>query len=103
MDPLPYRSPRDSAQEKLLGVLASLPRVRILVNEPGYVAAEFRTPGFGFPDDVEFLLDDDEKVVHFRSASRLGRSDLGWNRRRMVDISRRFLADAPPARARAEP
>jgi uncharacterized protein (DUF1499 family) len=99
MDPLPYTSTREAAQERLLRVLASLPRARILVNEPGYVAAEFRTPGFGFPDDVEFLLDDDEKVVHFRSASRLGTSDLGWNRRRMTDISRRFTeaatADVP--------
>lgn len=103
MDPLPYDSTRYAAQERLLRILASLPRVRILVNEPGYVAAEFRTPGFGFPDDVEFQLDEDEKQVHFRSASRLGTSDLGWNRRRMTDISRRFIEDAPRAEPEAGP
>jgi uncharacterized protein (DUF1499 family) len=39
-----------------------------------------------FVDDVEFLFDDEAKTIHFRSASRTGRSDFGVNRRRMEDI-----------------
>jgi len=39
-----------------------------------------------FIDDVEFLIDEDEELVHFRSASRVGRSDLGVNRKRMSKI-----------------
>jgi uncharacterized protein (DUF1499 family) len=38
---------------------------------------------------VEFLLDDEAKTVHFRSASRTGHGDFGVNRRRMEDIRSR--------------
>jgi uncharacterized protein (DUF1499 family) len=40
----------------------------------------------GFVDDVEFYLDADAKVIHVRSASRLGQSDLGVNRKRIETI-----------------
>jgi len=39
-----------------------------------------------FVDDVEFLLDDETKTIHFRSASRTGYGDLGVNRKRMEQV-----------------
>ena len=42
-------------------------------------------------DDVEFLFSDAEKVIHFRSASRIGRKDLGKNRNRMEKITEDYL------------
>jgi uncharacterized protein (DUF1499 family) len=50
---------------------------------------------FRFVDDVEFLADDAAKVIHVRSASRLGRSDLGVNRKRIELIRKRWLETAP--------
>ena len=47
-----------------------------------------------FVDDVEFFVDAQQKVIHFRSASRVGYSDLGANRKRMETIRRAFLARA---------
>jgi len=49
---------------------------------------------FGFVDDVEFVLDAGAGTIDFRSASRLGRSDLGVNRRRMAGIARRYAEEA---------
>lgn len=43
-----------------------------------------------FVDDVEFLFDEPGKIIHFRSASRVGYGDLGVNRRRMEDIRSRL-------------
>jgi uncharacterized protein (DUF1499 family) len=40
----------------------------------------------GFVDDVEFLIDDSAKLINVRSASRLGQSDLGVNRKRIETI-----------------
>jgi len=40
----------------------------------------------GFVDDVEFLLDASTKMIQVRSASRLGESDLGVNRKRIETI-----------------
>ena len=49
-----------------------------------------------FVDDAEFLLDPVNRVIHVRSASRLGYSDLGKNRSRMEEIRRQFaLPEAP--------
>lgn len=56
-----------------------------------YLAATFRTPLFGFIDDVEFRLGED--AVHMRSASRVGHSDLGANARR-VEALRAALGGA---------
>jgi uncharacterized protein (DUF1499 family) len=44
----------------------------------------------GFVDDVEFYVDPAEKVVQVRSASRLGESDLGVNRKRIEAIRSKF-------------
>jgi uncharacterized protein (DUF1499 family) len=39
---------------------------------------------------VQLLLDRDQGVIHFRSASRVGHSDLGTNRRRMTTLVNKF-------------
>ncbi len=57
-----------------------------------YIAATFTSALFGFVDDVEFRADAGAGVIHVRSASRVGRSDLGANRRRVESIRQRFLA-----------
>jgi uncharacterized protein (DUF1499 family) len=44
----------------------------------------------GFVDDVEFLLDEKARVIHVRSASRLGRKDFGVNRERIEAIRARM-------------
>lgn len=55
-----------------------------------FIRAEFVSAIFRFVDDVEFYLDDRNKVIHVKSASRVGYSDLGVNRRRVENIRERF-------------
>ena len=55
-----------------------------------YIRATFTTFLFRFTDDVEFLFDDEKKLIHMRSASRVGYSDLGTNRRRCEAIRQGF-------------
>ena len=90
MDPIPYRGTPTEARERLLAVLRAWPRTRIVREEPGAVAAECRSRIFRFVDDVDFRFDDEARLIHFRSASRVGRSDLGVNRRRMEEMRRRY-------------
>ena len=59
-----------------------------------YISARFTSTVFGFVDDVEFRADAPAEVIHVRSASRVGRSDLGANRKRVESIRQRFLAHA---------
>jgi len=52
--------------------------------------SEFMSKTMKFVDDVEFYFDDANKVIHFRSASRKGHSDMGVNRKRMEAIISAF-------------
>jgi uncharacterized protein (DUF1499 family) len=51
-----------------------------------YIHALSKSRIFKFVDDVEFYLPPNESVIHLRSASRVGESDLGVNRRRVEQI-----------------
>ncbi len=92
LEPLPYLGDPAATREALRAVILAMPRTRIERETGDYLHATFRTPVIGFIDDVEFRFDDAARVVHFRSASRLGRSDLGVNRRRMETLRARYLS-----------
>ncbi len=68
--------------ERAGAVLRSFGNVTIVEERDDYIHAEARSSLFGFVDDVELHLDDESSVLHFRSASRAGHSDLGVNRER---------------------
>jgi len=62
-----------------------------LIEEKGnYQHYEFKTKIGKFIDDVEFLFDEKNKLIHFRSASRKGYGDFGKNRRRMKKIRKKY-------------
>ncbi|MFP4566326.1 MAG: DUF1499 domain-containing protein [Spirochaetaceae bacterium] len=75
-----------AALDRLNTIIAAYPRAQVTERRSDYLAAEFRSRIFRFADDVEFLVDEEAGVVHFRSASRLGHSDAGVNRSRMEQI-----------------
>jgi len=54
----------------------------IITDDDNYVHATFSTPVFHYVDDVELRFDEAEGLIHIRSASRMGRSDFGVNRKR---------------------
>ncbi len=90
MPALPYTGTPREAQERARAALLAEPRVRIVAERPGYLHAEARSRLWRFVDDVEVVVDSAAEVVRFRSASRVGRSDLGANRARMQRFSDRF-------------
>lgn len=81
------------AFERLAGLVGD--RARIVERREGYLHAVFTTTILRFRDDVELRLDAAARVVHVRSASRLGHSDLGKNRKRVEALRADFGAGAP--------
>jgi uncharacterized protein (DUF1499 family) len=71
---------------KIKAAIAQIPDSAIISETDHYLYAEFTSSLMGFVDDVEFYLDSAADVVHVRSASRLGESDLGANRQRISQI-----------------
>lgn len=90
MPPIPFSGDPQAAFEHLKSTLATLPRTRIKTEQEHYLHAESVSLIFRFVDDLEFYLDSEEHLIHFRSASRVGRSDLGVNRKRMETIREAF-------------
>ncbi len=90
IQPVHYSGSRDAAKAALISVIESMKRTKIITVTDDYVHAEFTSRIFRFVDDVEFYFDDATKTIHVRSASRLGRSDLGVNRKRVEAIRELF-------------
>ena len=65
-------------------------RTRIVTDSGNYLHAEYASGFFGFVDDLELHLRPAEQIIAVRSASRLGYSDFGVNRRR-IEILRATL------------
>ena len=91
MPPLPYLKSGEESMERLLEIIRQMRRSTIVSASTAYLHVEFRSAFFRFVDDVEFVLDDSTRLIHFRSASRTGYYDFGVNRRRMQEISDRYL------------
>jgi uncharacterized protein (DUF1499 family) len=86
IDPLTYQGDHTTAKETLLKVLSVVPRTKIIEDTDNYILAESTSRIFKFVDDVEFYFPEAENVIQVRSASRVGESDLGVNRRRIEQI-----------------
>ena len=80
IEPLPAQSIAE-----IKNAIASMDRATIIEETDNYLYAEFKSKLMGYVDDVEFYLDD-ANTVQVRSASRLGKSDLGVNRKRVEEI-----------------
>ena len=93
IDALPLTTSADVARARMRTLIEGMPRTRIITDEGDYLYVEFRTGVMMFGDDVEFFFDEVGGVIHFRSASRLGYSDMGLNRRRMEEIRKAFLSE----------
>jgi uncharacterized protein (DUF1499 family) len=74
----------------LRSLLDSTRGASIVASSDAYIHAELRTPVLRFVDDLELLIDSEERVIHVRSASRIGTWDLGVNRRRVERLRRRL-------------
>ncbi|HJO10609.1 MAG: DUF1499 domain-containing protein [Gammaproteobacteria bacterium] len=74
-------------------VLLDLDEANIVNAGQNYLHAEFTSRIMGYVDDVEFLYDAASSVTHVRSASRLGYSDMGANRKRIEAIRSALATD----------
>jgi uncharacterized protein (DUF1499 family) len=89
---LTYASSPAEAMAKLKRTVLAMPRTLIVTETPAYLHAEFTSAVLRFVDDVEFSLDEPTSSINVRSASRLGKSDLGVNRKRVEELRSKWTA-----------
>ena len=97
--PIAFDRNPDAVIDTLEEIVTQLPNTRVIEKSSHYLYVEFRSSFFRFVDDVEFSVERESGRIHFRSASRVGHSDLGVNRKRMELIRSLFQkTQATPAR-----
>ncbi|TFE02939.1 DUF1499 domain-containing protein [Jeotgalibacillus salarius] len=93
LEPLPYRGSRDESKQRLKSILESMDKIVIKNENENMIYAIETSSFFKFKDDVDFLFSDDEQVIHYRSASRVGHSDFGVNKKRMKTIRDLYMEE----------
>ena len=89
--PFTYSKSLDEAKAALKTEIAEMPGMTLVKDEAAYLHFESRSRVLRLVDDVEFIFDDQAKILHFRSGSRIGHSDWGSNRARMEEIRNKVL------------
>ena len=84
--PFPFAGSAGESLARAKAAALSFPRTKLVDESPGYVHVTSTSAIFRFVDDVEFEADESARVVNVRSASRVGRSDFGVNRKRVEAI-----------------
>lgn len=92
--PLALRGDGPATMAKIEAVVRSMEGAEIVQSDAGYLYAQYTTRLMKYVDDVEFWYDPTARVVQVRSASRVGRGDMGVNRERIESV-RAALAVAP--------
>ncbi len=85
-----FAGPSTAAWQALTAIIKAMERAEIVSQTGTYLHVEFTSALFHFVDDAEFLLNHQASKIEVRSASRLGRSDFGVNRKRIEKIKKIF-------------
>ncbi len=98
--PISFDGTPDAAADRLRRALASIPGLRIVADDGRHIRAEATSRLLRFVDDIDLVIDADARVIRMRSASRVGYSDLGANRRRLERLRAAWqrVGAAPPRR-----
>ncbi len=78
------------AKKKVEGIVLQLPRTELVESGKDYLHFTFTSSLLRFTDDVWFYFDEKAKKIHYRSSSRIGYSDFGVNRKRMIELQLLF-------------
>lgn len=89
IDPLRFTGPPEIAWQVAVQALQSMGG-HIQSQGDAYLWATFTTPIMRYVDDLELRLQPEEGLIHVRSASRVGHSDLGANRQRIEQLRALF-------------
>jgi uncharacterized protein (DUF1499 family) len=92
--PLPVKGDGPATIGRITAIVQGMDGAKVVKSGPDYLYVQFTTKVMHFVDDVEFWFDPTRNVIDVRSASRLGKSDMGVNRKR-VEAVRAALAASP--------
>jgi len=91
--PLALKGDGPATLARIKAIVEGMEGAKMVKSEPGYLYAQFTTKLMKYVDDVEFWFDPAANAIQVRSASRVGRGDMGVNRKRIEAV--RAVLDPP--------
>ncbi len=89
--PIKYSSTQAMAKKRILEAIQNTGgTTKVITQKPDYIHAENQSPVMKYIDDIEIYFNDRRKEIHIKSASRIGYSDMGMNRKRVEKIRKSF-------------
>lgn len=92
IEPLPLIGDATTTLTRIRSIVENMEGAEVITSDTHYLYVQFTTKIMKFVDDTEFWFDPAAKVIQVRSASRLGKSDLGANRKRIEAIRAQLVA-----------
>lgn len=86
VEPFEYTGGANDVIARMSSVISSQAGTQIITQQENYLHATYKTKLLGYTDDLELLLDESTGILNVRSASRIGKSDLGANRKRIEEL-----------------
>lgn len=88
--PLPISGSTEDVKARIRSTLSKFDHVEIKEDKSHYVHAVFRSKWLKFMDDLEIYIDENTKLLHIKSGSRLGYYDFKVNRKRVEQFKDLF-------------
>ncbi len=88
LKPIEVKDSIHNVQKKIISIINSKPRMKIINQKEGFIHAIDVTPFFRFYDDVAIKIfrENDKTIIWMQSQSRLGLHDLGVNEKRIKKL-----------------
>lgn len=90
--PLKFKDTKESSKKIIKKIISKQKGTKLIKETSNYLHFTFTSSFFHFKDDVEFYFNDKNKMIHFKSQSRIGYSDLGVNKKRYELIKKLYLS-----------
>lgn len=93
LKPIELKNNTKYIQKKIVSIINSKPRMKIINEDTGFIHAIDITPFFRFYDDIAIKIFEDEgkTIVWMQSQSRLGYYDLQVNEKRIQKLHKNIL------------
>lgn len=93
--PLALNGDGPATLAKIKAIVQATAGAEVVKSDDDYLYARYTSRLMQYVDDVEFWFDPALRVVQVRSASRIGKGDMGANRKRVEAVRAALLAASP--------
>ena len=90
--PIRFKDNLETTKKHIKEACNSYGNAKIITETNTYIHLVFTTGLMRYHDDVELYFDETNKVIHYKSQSRIGYSDMGLNRERYDEILKSYEA-----------